>query len=62
MTQFDIGDVVQLKSGGPLMTVHNIGDYSPMGPNPGLLCIWFDNNKKVEDVFDPRSVGPYSDL
>lgn len=53
---FDIGDVVILKSGGPPMTVHNIGDYSPMGPNPGLLCIWFDNAKKLEDVFNPKAV------
>lgn len=54
--QFEIGDVVILKSGGPAMTVHNIGDYSPMGPNPGLLCVWFDNSKKLEDVFTPKAV------
>jgi uncharacterized protein YodC (DUF2158 family) len=56
MNQFQIGDVVVLKSGGPLMTVHGIGDYSPTGPNPGLLCVWFDDKKKVEEVFDPRAV------
>lgn len=59
MQQIQIGDVVILKSGGPPMTVHNIGDYSPTGPNPGLLCVWFDNAKKVEDVFDPRTVELY---
>lgn len=53
---FKIGDVVLLKSGGPAMTVHKIDDYSPTGPNPGLLCVWFDNNKKVEDVFHPATV------
>jgi uncharacterized protein YodC (DUF2158 family) len=61
MNDFKVGDVVQLKSGGPLMTVHSIGDYSPTGPNPGLLCVWFDGNKKVEDIFDPRAVEPYRD-
>ena len=59
MSNFNVGDVVQLKSGGPLMTVHSIGDYSPTGPNPGLLCVWFDGNKKVEDICDPRAVEPF---
>ena len=59
MAQFKIGDVVILKSGGPPMTVHNIGDYSPMGPNPGLLCVWFDGAKKVEDVFHVNAVESY---
>ncbi len=59
MPKFQIGDVVILKSGGPAMTVHSVDDYSPTGPNPGLLCVWFDNAKKVSDVFDPRAVEPY---
>lgn len=59
MHQFTVGDVVQLKSGGPLMTIHAIGDYSPTGPNPGALCVWFDERKKVKDVFDPRTLEPY---
>lgn len=46
-----IGDVVVLKSGGPQMTVQNIGDYGPGGPTLGALCIWFNNGKKEEDVF-----------
>jgi uncharacterized protein YodC (DUF2158 family) len=56
MQNLKIGDVVILKSGGPPMTIHNIGDYSPMGPNPGVLCVWFDNSKKVEDVFNPATL------
>lgn len=59
MSQFKIGDVVILKSGGPPMTVHNIGDYSPLEPNPGLLCVWFDSAKKVEDAFHPDVVELY---
>lgn len=54
-----IGDVVILKSGGPPMTVHNVGDYSNYGLNPGVLCVWFDNAKKVEDVFHPATLEPF---
>jgi uncharacterized protein YodC (DUF2158 family) len=54
MSDFNIGDVVKLKSGGPSMTVHDSGDYSPAGSNPGLLCVWFDGAKKFEEVFHPR--------
>lgn len=61
MSHFSVGDVVSLKSGGPLMTVHYIGDYSPTGPNPGLLCVWFDDKRKMEEVFDPRTVEHYRD-
>ena len=57
--KFKIGDVVTLKSGGPLMTIHNIGEYSASGLNPGLLCVWFDGAKKVEDVFHPDAVAIY---
>lgn len=57
MSNFEIGDTVRLKSGGPLMTVHDIGDYSLSGgPNPGLLCVWFDGSKRVEQVFHPKTV------
>jgi uncharacterized protein YodC (DUF2158 family) len=59
VNNFNVGDVVQLKSGGPLMTVHQIDDFSPSGPNPGLLCVWFDDKKKVENIFDPRAVELY---
>lgn len=55
-TEHRIGDVVILKSGGPPMTVHNIGDYSNHGINPGVLCVWFDNAKRVEDVFHPNTL------
>jgi uncharacterized protein YodC (DUF2158 family) len=42
------GDVVQLKSGGPLMTVKSVGD------NYGTLtawCVWFEGTKKMEGAF-----------
>ena len=42
------GNVVQLKSGGPLMTVKTVGD------NYGILSawtVWFENTKRMEGVF-----------
>lgn len=60
MQKFKIGDVVILKSGGPPMTVHNCGDYSQSGgPNAGVLCVWFNNAQKVEDVFHEDSIEEY---
>jgi uncharacterized protein YodC (DUF2158 family) len=59
MSDFKIGDVVILKSGGPAMTVHSIGDYTATSPDTGLLCVWFDVAKRVEDVFHPDSVELY---
>ena len=40
---FNVGDLVQLKSGGPVMTVQSI---DPRG-NEGLWCQWF-SGKKLE--------------
>lgn len=60
MTKFKIGDVVILKSGGPMMTVHNLGDYSQSGgPKEGVLCVWFNNQQKNEDVFHEDTVELY---
>ena len=48
---FQIGDVVEMKSGGPQMTVKKIGD-------DGVECVWFDEKKRVQqsDVFDPATL------
>lgn len=58
---FKIGDVVVLKSGGPLMTIHGIGEYISVTGSKGLLCRWFDNNKVIEEVFHPDAVEPDRD-
>lgn len=54
MDEFKKGDVVQLKSGGPSMTVANVGDYSGMGmgPKDGIKCDWFEKNVRKTEVFD----------
>lgn len=42
--EIEVGDVVQLKSGGPNMTVSKIGhaDMSQVGP-VHAWCAWFDS-------------------
>jgi uncharacterized protein YodC (DUF2158 family) len=48
---FKAGDVVQLKSGGPKMTVEKVANYS-LGDKPELkaACVWFEGTKKHEAV------------
>lgn len=55
MADFQPGEMVRLKSGGPRMTIDDIGDYSPMGvggePHKAK-CSWFDEkNKRMTDLF-----------
>jgi len=44
-----VGDVVALKSGGPSMTVAEVGEYD-------MKCQWFDGLKLVEGWFPEMSV------
>lgn len=45
MSEIQVGDTVQLKSGGPLMTVSEINDRGR------AECIWFERMKKHVDWF-----------
>jgi uncharacterized protein YodC (DUF2158 family) len=48
--------VVQLPSGGPLMTVGKLLD------NENILCMWFDNDGKVQNgAFQAAALKPYID-
>lgn len=38
---FNPGDLVRLKSGGPLMTVEQVGKLSQTGED-GVWCVWFE--------------------
>jgi uncharacterized protein YodC (DUF2158 family) len=40
-----VGDVVMLKSGGPLMTVKEVM------PGGDVLCVWFDGPDRYGSVF-----------
>ena len=43
--EFKIGDVVMLKSGGPSMTI------SEIGANDIITCIWFENSELKSAYF-----------
>jgi uncharacterized protein YodC (DUF2158 family) len=47
--KFKVGDVVQLKSGGPLMTIASIGIASSQ--EQLASCIWFEGSKKNNGNF-----------
>lgn len=68
--EFTPGDTVQLKSGGPRMTVERVGKQA-MTEEDGVWCVWFDKvgNKQIvqRDTFLPvvlkkveKSVGVVS--
>jgi len=62
MSNINKGDQVQLKSGGPIMTVQDTGDYSlGSGIENGAICVWFDGNKPEEKVFDVATLEIYRD-
>jgi uncharacterized protein YodC (DUF2158 family) len=42
--EFKPGDVVQLKSGGPRMTIQTLNGDS-------ATCVWFEKNKENRSVF-----------
>ena len=48
----EIGDVVRLKSGGPLMTVAS-------GDETGTTCAWFSGDEMVAKFFQPGLLEPY---
>lgn len=43
---FEIGDVVYLKSGGPPMTIMYADDKS-------VMCIWYESGEYVRENFHP---------
>ncbi len=50
-----IGDVVRLKSGGPLMTITEFGKYA-YSDHEQVKCVWFDNKKKYSDIFEKETL------
>ena len=54
---FKIGDIVQLKSGGPKMTVTNI----PIGQRDIVHTSWFAGSKKETGAFPVDALIPVKD-
>jgi len=51
--ELKVGDTVQLKSGGPIMTIEKIGMY---GAERKAACVWFEKSKKMQGVFSLTSL------
>jgi uncharacterized protein YodC (DUF2158 family) len=47
--QFKVGDTVQLKSGGPIMTIH-------YQDSTDWYCVWFKENQLIGNSFDPNAL------
>lgn len=53
--KFEIGDTVQLKSGGPKMSVTNVGTHR-VTKKPTVICAWFVNDKVEKSDFPPEAL------
>lgn len=54
--KFQVGDVVQLKSGGPAMTVSFVGEkkFAHGQVVPIVACTWFEREKVNSETFKPE--------
>ena len=53
---FKVGDIVQLRSGGPDMTIISVG-ISYISKEPLVGCKWFDASHTImSDEFPPESL------
>ena len=59
MGGFKEGDVVTLKSGGPLMTVKSVGTFTMKGIEDGVVYVWFVENNLKEEVFNAATLDLY---
>ena len=53
-TKFAKGQTVQLKSGGPCITVED-----PKGYGGTVECVWFAGAKREQAAFDPETLVPW---
>lgn len=49
MADFKKGDIVELKSGGPAMTIYEIDKEC-------VYCMWFKENERDKGGFDPEAL------
>ena len=61
MSKYQIGDKVKLKSGGPVMTVHQVGVTYPQQYKGNLRCQWFAGKKLEEGYFPEASLEDAKD-
>ena len=53
---FKIGDLVRIKSGGPMMEVTEVGENQD--GKPIVTCAWFDGDKREMGTFPAAAVKP----
>lgn len=60
--EFKPGDIVQLKSGGPEMTIKHVGKQN-YSDDLGVWCVWFEKVGSRQEIkeytFDPVVLKPY---
>lgn len=54
MSQFKVGDVVRLKSGGPRMTIVSL----KAGMTSDHRCSWFEGAQPKDGHFPPEALEP----
>ena len=54
--EFKAGDVVKLKSGGPTMTVKQVGKFG-YDEHESAECQWFDGTKPMSETFPLTSLN-----
>jgi uncharacterized protein YodC (DUF2158 family) len=58
--EFKIGNLVQLKSGGPTMTITSKDNYDARGEEE-VACTWYVGGERNKESFDPetlKAAGP----
>ena len=55
--KFEVGDTVQLKSGGPTMTVEVVGERYG---EETVWCTWFVGTKLQRDTFKPGALQKHT--
>jgi len=59
--ELTVGDVVQLKSGGPRMTIEGIGKFGAGSTHDKAKCVWFDGKRRMEDFFELPALSKVDD-
>ena len=52
---YSVGDIVKLKSGGPVMTIHSVND-TFTGEKVEYTCKWFSGSKLQNGTFEERAI------
>jgi uncharacterized protein YodC (DUF2158 family) len=53
LKDYEVGDLVRIKSGGPVMTVEDASRVEAVG------CVWFDRFEVRRDAFMVSMIIPY---